>query len=114
MFLKAILFHIGDNLTELDMENVDIQTQAASSTMGTGGGTDYDVEIQARPTYKWEGLLSDQLRKGRRRRWFGKMGAWFGVTPLWKSEMLSKGLALNVRIENGRYVMMGDACSKLS
>jgi hypothetical protein len=108
--LKAILFHIGDEVSELDMESVDLQTQARSSTLGTGGGTDYDyADIQARPRYKWEALLSDPLRKGKqewKRRWFGKMGAWFGVTPFWKSEMLSKGLAVDVRLEGGRYVLM--------
>jgi hypothetical protein len=91
------------------MENVDLRTEARSSTIGTGGGTDYDnTEIQARPTYKWEGLLTDPLRSGKlwRRRWFAKMGAWFGITPLWKSDMLSKGLAVDVRLENGRYVVM--------
>jgi hypothetical protein len=92
----------------MDMESVDLQTQARSSTMGTGGGTDYDADtIQVRPTYKWEGLLNDPLRKGKvwRRRWFAKMGAWFGITPVWGAEMISTGLAIDVRVEHGRYVL---------
>jgi len=108
---KGILFHIGDDASELDMRNVDFQTEARSSTMGTGGGTDYDqASIQARPTYKWEGLLDDPVYEGksRRKRWFAKMGAWFGITPLWKSGMRTQGLAADVRLENGRYVLMYD------
>ena len=44
------------------MEEVDLQTQAQPSTLGTGGGTDHDdSSIRARPLYRWEGILSDDL-----------------------------------------------------
>jgi hypothetical protein len=104
------MFHVGNNAVELDMEDVDTQTQARPSTLGTGGGTDHDdVSIRARPEYRWEGLLDDPLHKGRpRRSWFVKMGAWFGITPLWRSGTPSNGLAIDVRLERGRYVLVED------
>jgi hypothetical protein len=68
------------------------------------------MSIIARPTYRWEGLLTDPLSTGRQhRRLFAKLGAWFGVTPLWKSEIPSPGLALDVRLDRGRYVLVDDA-----
>jgi len=91
------------------MEQVDADAVAGPSTLGTGGGTDHDdSSIRARPAYRWEGLLADPLRNDKRwrRRWFAKMGVWFGVTPLWRSSMPSAGLALDVRLENGRYVLL--------
>jgi hypothetical protein len=94
------------------MLHVDLETQARPSTMGVGGGTDYDeASIRARPMYKWEGLLEDPIRKGksRKKRWFAKMGAWFGITPLWNSDVLSRGLSVDVRLENGRYVLIDDS-----
>jgi hypothetical protein len=33
------MFHLGDDASELDMQGADLQTQALSSTLGTGGGT---------------------------------------------------------------------------
>lgn len=119
--------HLGSDLSELDMEQIDIETLAGPSVLGTGGGTDHDdASIRARPTYRyaetgqfieaalrylscrWEGLLNDPLRKDERwkRRWFAKFGAWFGVTNLWRSGMPSRGISLDVRLENGRYVVM--------
>ncbi|KDR84944.1 hypothetical protein GALMADRAFT_1322109 [Galerina marginata CBS 339.88] len=108
----AILFHLGSDKREMDMEDIDIITQGQPSTLGTGGGTDHDDSwIRARPTYRWEGLLSDpphvaghQLR----RKWLTKLGAWMGVTPLWRSGTPSNGLSLDVRVENGRYVLLSD------
>lgn len=93
------------------MEEVDLETQARTSTLGTGGGTDYDQDtIIGRPTYRWEQLLDDPLRKGndRKRRWFAKMGAWFGITPLWSSGDHSRGVALDVRLEKDRYILIDD------
>lgn len=119
--------HLGDDSSELDMEQIDVETLAGPSSLGTGGGTDHDdASIRARPTYRyagtvlfdksvlnyprcrWEGLLSDPLRRDKRwkRRWFAKFGAWFGVTNLWRSGMPSRGISLDVRLENGRYVVM--------
>lgn len=56
----------------------------------------------------WEGLLGDPLRKDKRwrRRWFAKMGSWFGLTPLWRSGMPSNGLSLDVQLVNGRYILI--------
>jgi hypothetical protein len=66
------------------MEQIDFETVAGPSTLGTGSGTDHDdVSIRARPTYKyvlrltppllslitchrWEGLLNDPLRRDKR------------------------------------------------
>ena len=104
------MFHIGDDRRELDMDGVDLETQGLTSTLGTGDGTDYDVPgVRMRPEYRWEGLLEDPIRSGkRRRRWLTKLGAWFGVTPLWRTGLTSNGLSLDVRLENGRYVVVKD------
>jgi hypothetical protein len=46
------------------MEDIDIETQAPVSTLGTGGGTDHDDSvIRPRPMFRWEGILSDPLVK---------------------------------------------------
>ncbi|KZT30532.1 hypothetical protein NEOLEDRAFT_1053472 [Neolentinus lepideus HHB14362 ss-1] len=105
---RAIWFHIGDDQSELDMEELDLQTLTGPSTMGTGGGTDHDdSSIRARPAYRWEGILNDPLRKRRGRKSFiGKLGAWFGITPLWRSGSPSRGLSLDVQLDNGRYILM--------
>ena len=102
------MFHVGDGQTELEMDEVDLETQGQPSTLGTGGGTDHDdTEMRPRPVYRWEGLLNDPPGKGRegKRTWFAKVGAWLGVTPLWRSG-LSSGISLDVRLENGRYVVI--------
>jgi hypothetical protein len=100
------------------MEEIDKLTQGQPSTfLGTGGGTDHDADsIRARPAYHWEGLLSDPYVAGRThpRRWFAKMGAWFGVTPLWRSGVPSHGISLDVRLEQidesrKRYVLLDNA-----
>ncbi|KIY64816.1 hypothetical protein CYLTODRAFT_357890 [Cylindrobasidium torrendii FP15055 ss-10] len=111
---KAIMFHIGGDIDkELDMEDIDAETLVQPSTLmgtlGTGGGTDHDdANIRPRPEYKWEGLLSDPVQTGRlkrHKRFTAKLGAWLGVTPLWRTGTVSQGLALDVRMENGRYVL---------
>jgi len=105
---RAIWFHLGDDQSELDMEELDLQTLTGPSTMGTGGGTDHDdSSIRARPAYRWEGILNDPLRKRRGHKSFiGKLGAWFGITPLWRSGSPSRGLSLDVQLDNGRYILM--------
>ncbi|KAF8632635.1 hypothetical protein AX15_001834 [Amanita polypyramis BW_CC] len=105
---KAIVFHIGDGSRELDMDEVDAETQGSTSTLGTGDGTDYDAPgIRVRPAYRWEGLLEDPIGHGkRRRRWLAKLGVWFGITPLWRTGLISNGLSLDVRLDNGRYVII--------
>ncbi|EFI28599.1 hypothetical protein CC1G_13626 [Coprinopsis cinerea okayama7 len=110
---RAVMFHLGHDRRELDMEEIDALTQGNPSTLGTGGGTDHDVSwIRTRPTYRWEGLLSDPVRKREwgQRRWFAKLGAWFGLTPVWRSGVVSNGLSVDVRLdEHGRYVLLDDA-----
>lgn len=106
------MFHLGHGRQEFDMEDIDILTQGNPSTLGTGGGTDHDVSwIRTRPEYRWEGLLTDPVRKKdwANRKWFAKVGAWFGFTPLWRTGAVSSGLSVDVRLENGRYVLLDDA-----
>jgi hypothetical protein len=106
---QAILFHLGDDENELEMDGVDLETRAQASTLGTGGGTDHDDSwIRTRPTYRWEGLLNDRPARGEkgRKEWLTKLGAWLGLTPLWKPGMRSGGVSLDVRLENGRYVIL--------
>lgn len=111
------MFHIGDDKRELDMEDIDILTQGQPSTLGTGGGTDHDDSwIRMRPAYRWEGLLSDPPHQGGykgRKKFLGKLGAWFGVTPLWRTGSLSNGISLDVKVEDGRYVLL-DHCQPSS
>lgn len=92
-----------------------MQTQARPSTLGTGGGTEEDDKsIRARPLYRWEGILEDPLRKTKQTRqlFLAKLGVWFGLTPLWRSGAPSMGLALDVRLNNGRYVLLQDDASQ--
>jgi len=104
------MFHLGDDKRELDMEDIDIPTQGQPSTLGTGGGTDHDDSwIKMRPAYRWEGLLSDPPHRGGhkgRRKFLGKLGVWFGLTPLWRTGSLSNGISLDVKVEDGRYVLL--------
>lgn len=105
------------------MEEIDAQAQARPSSLGTGGGTDHDDEsIRARPVYRWEGIMDDPLRKRQRHKpkLFAKFGVWLGLTPLWRSGIPSMGLALDVRLDHGQYVLLqeqeedADALSKIS
>lgn len=95
------------------MEEIDVQTQARPSTLGTGGGTDHDDgSIRARPLYRWEGILEDPLRRRERHttNFLAKLGVWFGVTPRWRADVPSMGLALDVRLDDGgRYVLVRNA-----
>ena len=91
------------------MEEIDAQTQMRPSTLGTGGGTDHDdSSIRARPLYRWEGILEDPLVKHERHtpNFFAKIGVWFGITPRWRSGIPSMGLALDVQLNGGRYIVM--------
>lgn len=91
------------------MNQIDIATQAGSSTLGTGGGTDHDISwIRTRPLYRWEGILTDPLRGGdSHRTWLSKLGAWFGITPVWRGPSSTSGLAVDVVIDqSGRYVLL--------
>ena len=111
------MFHMGYDRNELDMEDIDVLTQGNPSTLGTGGGTNHDGSwIRTRPTYRWEGLFADPVRKKKfwgKKKWFAKLGAWFGLTPLWRSGVPSKGLSLDVKLENGKYVLLDDSASSV-
>lgn len=109
------MFHVGnDRYEDMDMEDVDLEPLVQPSTMGTlgtGGGTDHDETfIRPRPEYKWEGLLSDPVQTGthRRGKFLAKLGAWMGLTPRWRIGGISPGLSVDVRLENGRYVLTDD------
>lgn len=102
---------MGEGSSELRLSAVDAETHARTSSLGTGGGTDHDdSSIRARPNYRWEGILEDPLLKDKERRhragWVEKMGVWLGVTPLWRTGVMSRGLALDVKLQDGRYVLM--------
>ncbi|KAH8100667.1 hypothetical protein BXZ70DRAFT_1008156 [Cristinia sonorae] len=107
----ANIIHLGDETSEMDMEDVDARSRGLPSTLGTGGGTDHDdADIRARPLYRWEGILDDKLSPGKHPHvgiWV-KFGVWFGITPLWRSGEPSPGLALDVRLDTatGRYVLL--------
>ncbi|KAI0778259.1 hypothetical protein BD413DRAFT_103537 [Trametes elegans] len=110
----AIIFHLGDDASELDMEDVDLQTLPHPSTLGTGGGTDHDDgEIRARPVYRWEGILEDPLttrrHRSHRQRFLSRLAVWFGLSPYWRTGEPSHGLAVDVMLENGKYVLLEDA-----
>jgi hypothetical protein len=111
---QALILHIGDNASELDMERVDVETQARPSTLGTGGGTDHDdMSIRGRPIYRWEGILADRPRSRSRLRWWHwsaklrpRFGAWFGIRPTWLIGEHSDGLSVDVVMKDGRYVLL--------
>ncbi|KAF7347866.1 hypothetical protein MVEN_01544400 [Mycena venus] len=105
---RAIMFHLGDHASELEMGEVDLETQGQASTLGTGVGTDHDAaSIIPRPTYRWEGLLQDSYHPGKlHHRFFAKLGAWMGLTPLWREGTPSHGISLDVRLDGGRYVLI--------
>ncbi|KAJ3799908.1 hypothetical protein GGU11DRAFT_775291 [Lentinula aff. detonsa] len=110
---KIILFHLGDDKSELDMEGIDleIQMEGLSSMLGTGGGTDHDdSSIIVRPEYKWEGVLTDTIQhhRWRRKKFLSKLGAWFGITPLWRAGAISPGVAIDVQLKDGRYILLDD------
>ena len=86
-----------------------------TSSLGTGGGTDHDdVSIRARPLYRWEAIFDDPLTRDLNRRWLPKLAVWFGLSPFWRSRMpLTNGVSLDVRLENGNYVLLKDAVEEL-
>ncbi|KAJ8514702.1 hypothetical protein ONZ45_g7784 [Pleurotus djamor] len=108
---QAVLFHLGIDGSEMNMSVVDENLEQPSTTFGTGGGTDHDdISVRPRPTYRWEGLLMDEVqeRKPRRKGLFVKLKAWLGLNPIWRSGSPSKGISLDVRLHNGRYVLLSE------
>jgi len=109
---QAILIHLGEGQSEWNMDDLDLQTLGQPSTLGTGGGTDHDdTGIRARPTFRWEGLMTSPVRECiRGNRWFiGKIGVWFGLTPLWRPSFTVTGFSLDVKLDDeGRYVPIGE------
>ncbi|KAG6857525.1 hypothetical protein H0H87_000124 [Tephrocybe sp. NHM501043] len=106
---KEIKFHIGKGSTERDMMEVDLETRIGqASSIGTGAGTDHDDSwIRTRPQYRWEGILTDSPSPGNRRgKWLSKLSAWLGLTPTWRSGIPTDELLLDVRQDNGRYVLL--------
>ena len=96
------------------MEEIDLQTLPRPSTLGTGGGTEYDDgSIRARPTYRWEGILDDPVidKKPRQRRFVSRLAVWFGIQPTWLTGDPSRGLSVDVRLENGKYMLLESSTS---
>ncbi|KAF8585532.1 hypothetical protein K439DRAFT_1560810 [Ramaria rubella] len=114
---KAIAYHLGDDSFAVDLEDSGFLSHAKSSSLGTGGGTDHDdVSIRARPLYRWEAIFEDPLQhgNGRYRRWLPKLSVWLGLTPFWKHRTaLTSGVSLDVRLEDGRYVLLENAVDEL-
>ena len=116
--MKAITYRLGDDAFEVDLEELEFSSHTKSSSLGTGGGTDHDdVSIRPRPFYRWEAIFEDPLRrvtKRRYRRWLPKLAVWFGLSPFWKPNMaLTSGVSLDVRLEDGRYVLLDNAVDEL-
>jgi hypothetical protein len=109
---RARVLHLGTgDGTELDMAGVDAATLGKPSTLGTGGGTDHDdSEVRARPAYRWERILDDPLRAhgSRRAPWTAKLASWFGLSLHWETGPGSSGLSVDVRLLDGRYVLLDD------
>jgi hypothetical protein len=105
--MQANIFHLGYNTRRLDMEDIDIETHVPLSTLGTGGGTDYDDSvIRSRPVFRWEGILSDSLaKKAPGPKLLSKLGVWLGLTPFWRTGSRSLGVALDIQLDGDQYVL---------
>lgn len=104
-----MLFHVGGNEHEMDMESVDTATLVNTSTLGTGGGTNHDDSvIMPRPHYRWEDLMEEPERGWLQKQTFvTKLGSWVGLTPFWTANSHFQGLSVDVILdEKGRYVML--------
>lgn len=105
------MFHLGEGSSEFALSDIDIQFHNKSSSLGTGGGTDHDdSSIRARPIYDWEGIMEDPLstskNKLNRQGWRAKLGVWLGITPLWRTGVVSPGLALDVKLVEGKFILL--------
>lgn len=108
---QAVMFHVGEDDREVEMDTVDDETRVdyRPSSLGTGGGTDHDlVDIISRPNYRWEVLLNDpQGTFGQTKMQFwSKFLTWMGLSPVWIRTLPSQAVSVDVRLENGRYVLL--------
>jgi hypothetical protein len=108
----ARVLHLGaGGGAELDMAGVDAATLGQPSTLGTGGGTDHDdSSVRARPAYRWERILDDPFRGhgSAHAPWTAKFAAWMGLSPHWEAGPGSSGVAVDVRLVDGRYELLDD------
>ena len=104
------MLHYGGKPLELTMEEVDYQVHERGTTQGTGGGTDHDdSSIRPRHAFTWETIWADPVSKdgGSRAGWKGKIMTWLGLKPHWTTTTTA-GLALDVRLRDGKYVVEGE------
>ncbi|KDQ13737.1 hypothetical protein BOTBODRAFT_111078 [Botryobasidium botryosum FD-172 SS1] len=108
---RVIFAHLGDSPTEVDLAEVEIGGETRSITTDAGGGTDHDDEsIRVRPAFKWEGIFEDPVRtiyffSRIMTRPLGMFPVWFGVTPLGRTRYWTRGVAFDVILSKGRYVL---------
>ncbi|KAF9270191.1 hypothetical protein L218DRAFT_849990 [Marasmius fiardii PR-910] len=114
---KQILFHMGNGVSELDMDHIDVEMRGQGSTIGTGAGTNHDdTSILQRPAYRWEGLLEDPPYPFQRqqRKLMSKVTAWLGWAPTWRAGMPAQGVSIDVRLQDGRYVLIEEPSTSSS
>ncbi|KAH7104776.1 hypothetical protein BKA62DRAFT_693377 [Auriculariales sp. MPI-PUGE-AT-0066] len=93
---------------ELTVDEVDWALHQRGSTEGTGAGTDHDdASIRFRRAFTWESVWDDPVSDSRwsASSWRSKLSVWMGMRPRWTT-WTTNGLALDVRLEKGRYVVM--------
>ncbi|KAJ3557135.1 hypothetical protein NP233_g11823 [Leucocoprinus birnbaumii] len=76
-------------------------SSSSSASASPASTSDETMESEGRtwPVYRWEGILTDPLRNGNatmRRTWLSKLGAWFGITPVWRGPESTSGVAVDV------------------
>jgi len=60
---------------------------------------------------RWEGILNDPMHKGpSKRRWrpWKRFEVWFGLTPRSITTFRTNGVAFDVKLSQGRYVIMDE------
>lgn len=112
---KVIQYHLGEASFEIDLEGLDLTGHTRGSTLGTGGGTEYDdASIRARPMYRWEDIFDDPISQNRKTRFLPKMMVWLGLSPYWHSgKARTAGISLDLRLEDGSYVMVANEVDRL-
>jgi hypothetical protein len=114
-YVQVIRYHLGEASFEIDLEDLTDFGHAKSSSLGTGGGTEYDdTAIRARPLYRWEDLFDDPISRQPSTRWLPKLAVWLGLSPYWHSRKTrTSGVSLDLRLEDGSYVMLDREVDKL-